>query len=81
MQRNLFRRVEIAFPILSEKIKRNLIEIVLDTCLKDNIKARILNSDGNYKLRKELEKEVNEYVNSQEWFMENSESLFVFNGK
>ena len=81
MQRNLFRRVEIAFPILSEKIKRNLIEIVLDTCLKDNIKARILNSDGKYKLRKELEKEVNEYVNSQEWFMENSESLFVFNGK
>lgn len=81
MQRNLFRRVEIAFPILSEKIKRNLIDLVLETCLKDNVKSRQLLPDGKYKFRKEIEKNLSEYFNSQQWFIENAEKLFVMEDK
>lgn len=48
MQRNLDRRVETTFPILNEDHKRFLKEEVLDTCLKDNVKARVLLPTGKY---------------------------------
>jgi polyphosphate kinase len=50
MPRNFFRRIEVVFPIqdgvLRDRIKREL----LDTQLADNVKARILRSDGSYHL-------------------------------
>ena len=48
MTRNLDRRVEVVTPILDANLKRYLKEVVLGTYLKDNVKARILNSDGIY---------------------------------
>ena len=48
MTRNLDRRVEVVTPILDANLKRYLIEVVIGTYLKDNVKARILNSDGIY---------------------------------
>jgi polyphosphate kinase len=48
MSRNLDRRVEVVTPILDGNLKRHLKDVVLDAYLKDNVKARILNSDGNY---------------------------------
>ncbi len=48
MTRNLDRRVEVVTPVLDEDLKRHLKDVVLGTYLKDNIKARILNSDGAY---------------------------------
>lgn len=48
MQRNLDRRVEITFPITEENHKRFLKEEVLNTCLKDNVKARVLLPTGKY---------------------------------
>ena len=48
MTRNLDRRVEVVTPILDVNLKRYLKEVVLGTYLKDNVKARILNSDGIY---------------------------------
>ena len=47
MTRNLIRRVEIACPILDEDVKKR-IEEMLDIIMKDNIKARILLSNGKY---------------------------------
>jgi polyphosphate kinase len=47
MPRNLDRRVELLVPILDEQCKRKAISI-LKTCLRDNMKARTLNSDGSY---------------------------------
>ncbi len=47
MPRNLDRRVEIVFPVEDEKIKKELIHI-LTLEFKDNVKAHILKSDGNY---------------------------------
>lgn len=48
MTRNLDRRVEVVTPILDANLKRHLKEVVLETYMKDNTKARILNADGGY---------------------------------
>lgn len=48
MPRNLDRRVEITFPITDKDHKLFLKKEILDTCLKDNVKARILLPTGKY---------------------------------
>lgn len=48
MTRNLDRRVEVVTPILDVNLKRHLKDVVLAAYMKDNVKARILNADGNY---------------------------------
>jgi polyphosphate kinase len=48
MGRNLDRRVEILFPILDPRIVRQVRTEVLDVCLADTRKARIMTSDGEY---------------------------------
>ncbi|MCX7798370.1 MAG: polyphosphate kinase 1 [Melioribacter sp.] len=48
MQRNLDRRVEITFPIKDPEHKAFLKEHLLETCLKDNVKARVLLPTGKY---------------------------------
>ena len=60
MQRNLDRRVEIVFPIQNYEMKRFLKEQILDICLIDNVKARILLPTGKYILNHPVytEKEV-----------------------
>ncbi|MFT9849830.1 RNA degradosome polyphosphate kinase [Aneurinibacillus sp. REN35] len=47
MTRNMERRVEIMFPIEVESLKRRVKE-VLHLQLQDNVKARVLNSEGVY---------------------------------
>ncbi|WP_084801926.1 RNA degradosome polyphosphate kinase [Globicatella sp. HMSC072A10] len=47
MTRNMVRRVEIEFPILSTEIEKQIIEI-LDYQLADTMKARELQVDGTY---------------------------------
>lgn len=66
MQRNLDRRVEVAFPVQDENIKHELIKSVLGSALKDNVKARILQPDMSYvRVNNKNLKEVN----SQELLM------------
>jgi polyphosphate kinase len=48
MKRNLDRRVEVVTPVLDENLKRYLKDVVLAAYLKDNVKARVLDSEGNY---------------------------------
>ncbi|MDH7603883.1 MAG: polyphosphate kinase 1 [Melioribacter sp.] len=48
MQRNLDRRVEITFPVKDLEHKEFLKKHILDTCLKDNVKARVLLPTGKY---------------------------------
>ncbi|HKO61861.1 MAG TPA: polyphosphate kinase 1 [Pyrinomonadaceae bacterium] len=48
MKRNLDRRVEVVTPILDANLKRYLKDVVLGAYLRDNVKARILNSAGLY---------------------------------
>ena len=48
MQRNLDRRVEITFPVEDTDHKKFLKEEILQTCLEDNVKARLLLPTGLY---------------------------------
>jgi polyphosphate kinase len=67
MQRNLNHRVEVVFPIESKMHIRHLRDRVLETYLKDNASARILQADGTYiRLKPESGKEA---VDVQEKFM------------
>jgi polyphosphate kinase len=52
MNRNLFRRVEVAFPILDKILKRRVMTEGLEPYLKDNVNAWELLSDGRYHLRR-----------------------------
>ncbi|WP_261523824.1 polyphosphate kinase 1 [Burkholderia multivorans] len=52
MDRNLFRRVEVAFPIRERKLKRRVIAEGLSVCLGDNQAAWQMQSDGHYRRRR-----------------------------
>ena len=49
MDRNFFRRVEIAFPILDAKLKARVIEEALEEPLADNAAAWVMGADGAYR--------------------------------
>jgi polyphosphate kinase len=49
MPRNLLRRVEVAFPIETPELRKEIVAQVLPALLKDNVKARELQPDGTYK--------------------------------
>lgn len=51
MERNFFRRIEIAFPILDPKLKRRVFKEGLRPYLADNCQAWEMDSNGNYKLK------------------------------
>lgn len=51
MPRNLDRRVELLFPIYDARVKKRLCDLLL-MYLTDDVKARLLQSDGTYKRRK-----------------------------
>lgn len=64
MSRNLNRRVELLFPV-QDDICKNTVKNILDITLKDNVKSRILNSDGSYTRPQRQRKNI---INSQEIF-------------
>ncbi|MCC6355970.1 MAG: polyphosphate kinase 1 [Verrucomicrobiae bacterium] len=49
MPRNLYRRVEVLFPIEDPALRRHVVEEVLPVFLADRIKARELAPDGTYR--------------------------------
>jgi polyphosphate kinase len=52
MNRNLFRRIEVAFPVLDKALKKRVITEGLHPYLKDNINSWELDSNGQYQRRK-----------------------------
>jgi polyphosphate kinase len=52
MSRNLFRRIEVAFPVLDKALKRRVITEGLNPYLKDNSNAWELEPDGSYHRRR-----------------------------
>ena len=68
MTRNQTRRVEIAAPVRSAELKAALREY-LDRILADDVKARRLQSDGNY-LSVQPESEDAEKIDVQAWYMQ-----------
>ncbi len=49
MPRNFKRRVECLYPIENKRLKKRIIEEILMTYLRDNVKARIAQPDGSYR--------------------------------
>ncbi|WP_213778918.1 polyphosphate kinase 1 [Caballeronia sp. dw_276] len=52
MDRNFFRRVEVAFPVNDRRLKRRVIAEGLSAFLGDNQSAWLMQSDGHYRRRR-----------------------------
>ncbi len=52
MNRNLFRRIEVAFPVLDRQLKKRVIDEGLKPYLKDNQNSWELDMEGHYHRRK-----------------------------
>ena len=48
MPRNFVRRIEVMFPIDDETLRERILKEILGTQLADNVRARVLLSDGTY---------------------------------
>jgi len=48
MQRNLNQRVEVLFPVMEQAMVRSIRKNILDVYLADNVKSRLMKSDGTY---------------------------------
>ncbi len=51
MPRNFDRRVEVAFPVEDPLLRARITDEILPAFLKDNVKSRLLRSDGTYERR------------------------------
>jgi polyphosphate kinase len=68
MPRNINRRVEVLFPVSEPRLIRYLRDAVLDTYLKDNVKARLMKKDGSFSRIKPKGNEPE--INVQEWLLQ-----------
>ncbi len=68
MPRNFDHRVEVLFPVLDARAKRRLLDDVLETHLKDNLKARLLHPDGSYQRLRPKRGEAR--LNAQQWMLD-----------
>jgi polyphosphate kinase len=76
MPRNLDKRVEVLFPVQNAEIRNAIIAKIIPVQLTDNLKLRVLQSDGTYQ-RITLPKGAKP-LNAQTWFVEHSG--FWYNG-
>lgn len=68
MERNLFRRVEICFPVLDPKLAQRVYHEGLEIYLKDNYQAWKMNSDGTYQRLSPAEGETR--ISAQEYLID-----------
>jgi polyphosphate kinase len=68
MPRNIYRRVEVLFPVQDARLVKELRTQILDVYLADNLRARRMNPDGSYT---RLKPKANERaIDSQAWLLE-----------
>ncbi|MFZ6675750.1 polyphosphate kinase 1 [Undibacterium sp. Xuan67W] len=79
MSRNLFRRIEVAFPVLDKSLKKRVITEGLDPYLKDNVNAWTLDSDGDYHRKKARTKQAS--ICAQQSLMQRLGSLSDTDGE
>jgi polyphosphate kinase len=68
MPRNLDKRIEALIPIQDPRCQRALRDLILNTHLGDNVKARIMGPDGSYQKRSPAQ---GKGLDAQRWFIEN----------
>ncbi|HEY0080656.1 MAG TPA: polyphosphate kinase 1 [Pyrinomonadaceae bacterium] len=76
MPRNFDRRVEVVAPVHDPELKKHLKDVVLAAYLRDNVKARILKSDGTYE---RVPVSAGEESFDAQLFFENSVNFKVLN--
>jgi len=69
MFRNLNERIEVLLSVPDMNLRKAILENMLKISLRDNVKARKLQSDGTYV--KVVPKPGEEIINSQAWLIEN----------
>jgi polyphosphate kinase len=52
LPRNMFRRIELAFPVLDGVLQERIVREILALPLADNAKSRLLQNDGSYRRAK-----------------------------
>jgi polyphosphate kinase len=75
MPRNFYRRVEIAFPIESPKLREEIVLEILPAFLNDRVKARELLPDGSYMRLKPRPGEA--HSQAQLFFRERARKFFA----
>jgi polyphosphate kinase len=78
MNRNLFRRIEVAFPVLDKSLKNRVIAEGLNPYLKDNINAWELDANGAYQKRKPRSKQT--AFGAQQYLMQTLGSQTIDSG-
>ena len=73
MSRNTVRRVEVAAPIEDERLKKRIRDM-FNVLMNDNVKARIMLSDGNYVHTERKENE--QILNAQEYLYDEAYRRF-----
>ena len=73
MERNLNRRIETLFPVEDEALKAQLEHILVIT-LKDTLKTRIMQSNGQYR---RIDRRGKELLSCQKYFCEEAEEAFL----
>jgi polyphosphate kinase len=73
MGRNLDRRVESVVPVLDPVLGEFIRTEILDVVLADNVKARVLRSDGGYERRRILPGE--ERVDAQQILLQRYQAV------
>ena len=68
MPRNLLARVEVLFPVLDREMLVRIRDDILRIHLADNVKARILQPDGTYRMVERAPGEKK--LRSQKWFID-----------
>jgi polyphosphate kinase len=48
LPRNMFRRIEMAYPVVDGNLRERIVRDLLGTTMADNMRARFLRSDGTY---------------------------------
>ena len=69
MPRNLYERCEVVFPVTNPAAAHRLRHEILEAYLRDNVKARTLESDGRYH-RAPKPKAESRCLSAQEWLMQ-----------
>ena len=75
MPRNFYRRVEVAFPVESPRLRDEIIQEILPAFLNDRVKARELQPDGSYLRLKP--KPGEKHSQAQLFFRERSREFFA----
>ena len=75
MSRNLYERCEVVFPVTNAVAAHRLRHEILETYLRDNVKARTLESDGLYHRVPRPKSTANTHLlSAQDWLMQESKN-------